>query len=191
MPLSAVQISNLALARIGILQGIDDLNEASDEARACSLAFDPCLDELMTQHDWPFISNRTAGLGLVATDVSDAWSYSYRLPSDYLMAGDLGEGIPFQISSDDSGALLLANINPATLTYRARITDVALLPHDVAMVLAGRLSVEIAPALSRTDAVVERATKRYERDLAVAIANRQNEPVADQTRDAESVSARE
>ena len=130
-------------------------------------------------------------MALVATHVSDDWAYSYRLPSDYLLAGDLGDGIPFQISSDDSGALLLCNINPATLTYRARITDVALLPHDVAMALAGRLSVEIAQALSRTDAVVERATRRYERDLALAIANRLNEPAADCPRAAEAIRARE
>jgi hypothetical protein len=191
MPLSAVQISNLALARIGILQGIDDLDEASDEARACKLAFDACLDGLMEAHDWPFISNRTAGLGLVETDPSDAWAYSYRLPSDYLMAGSLGDGIPFTLSSDATGGLLLTSINPATLTYRARITDTALLPHGVAMALVGRLSVEIGPALSRSDAVVARAQQRATMDLETALANRQNEPEQNTHREAEAISGRE
>lgn len=191
MPLSDVQICNLALARIGILQAIDDLDEASNEARACSLVFDACLDDLLTAHDWPFLSNRTAALGLVEEEPDDTWAYSYRLPSDCLVAGSLGEGIAFQLSSDEVGGLILANLNPATLTYRARLDDVAQLPHDVAMALVGRVAVEIGPALSRSDTVVERARVTYEKALAQAIANRQNEPEAGETRDAEAIADRE
>lgn len=196
MPLSAVQISNLALARIGILQGIDDLEEASDEARACNLVFDACLDELLTAHDWPFLSSRTAALGLVEEEPDDTWAYSYRLPSDCLTAIALGRdaggsAIPFTLGSDAIGQLVLCNVNPATLTYRARLDDVALLPPDVAIVFAGRLSIEIGPALSRSDSVVERARQRYERELATAIATRQNEPTAAATREAEAISERE
>lgn len=191
MPLSDVQICNLALARIGILQGIDDLEEASDEARACSLVFDACLDELLTAHAWPFLSSRTSTLGLVEEEPDETWAYSYRQPSDCLVAISLGDAVPYAMSSDDVGGLILTNVSPATLTYRARLDDVALLPPDVAMVLAGRLAVEIGPALSRSDGVVERARARYERDLARAIATRQNEPVAGATRDAEAIADRE
>jgi hypothetical protein len=190
MPLSAVQISNLALARIGILQGIDDLDEASDEARACSLAFEACRDEVLSVHEWPF-STRTAVLGLVATDPTDSWSYAYRLPSDYLTAKSIGKDVPFTIASDSGGGLLYCNSNPATLEYFVRIDDPALLPIDVAMLLVARLAVEIAPALSRTDAVVARAQQRYKTALDEAVSNRMAEPGNDDPRDAEAISGRE
>lgn len=190
MALSSVQISNLALARIGILQGIDDLEEASDEARACNLHFDACRDDLLAAHDWPF-ARRTAGLGLVSDDPEDGWAYSYRLPSDCLVARTIGDGYAFKITSDASGGLLYANTNPATLIYTARVEDVALLPHDVGMLLASRLAMDVAPALSRSDSVTDRAAQRFRTDLAAATTTRQNEPEQDEHREAEAISGRE
>lgn len=190
MALSSVQISNLALARIGILQGIDDLAENSDEARACNLHFDACRDDLLCSLDPPF-ARRTAGLGLVANDPENGWAYSYRLPSDCLVARTIGDDYAFKITSDASGGLLYANTNPATLIYTARIEDVALLPHDVAMLLVGRLAKDIAPALARTDSVVNRADGRFRSDMADVTTTRQNEPQQDAHREAEAISGRE
>lgn len=190
MALSAVQISNLALGRIGILQGIDDLDEASDEARACSLYFDACRDDLLGAHEWPFAS-RTATLGKTADAPESGWAYAYRLPSDCLVARSIGEREAFKITGDASGGLLYANVNPAVLVYTARIEDVALLPHDVAMLLVSRLAVELAPALSRADAITARAAQRYRDALAEATATRQNEPEAGPPREAEAITERE
>lgn len=190
MALSSVQISNLALARIGIMQGIDDLDEASDEARACNLHFEACRDDLLCALDAPF-ARRTAGLGLVANDPEGGWAYSYRLPSDCLVARTIGHKVAFKITGDASGGLLYANTNPATLIYTARIADVALLPHDVALLLASRLAVDIAPALARTDAVVARAKQRYDSDMVAATTTRQNEPEQNTPPEAEAVAERE
>lgn len=190
MALSAVQISNLALGRIGILQGIDDLEEASDEARACSLYFAACRDDLLGAYDWPFAS-RTSTLGKTADNPESGWAYAYRLPSDCLVARSIGEREAFKITSDASGGLLYANTNPAVLVYTARIEDVALLPHDVAMLLAARLAVDIAPALSRSDSITERAAQRYRTALAEATGTRRNEPEAAAPREAEAIAERE
>lgn len=190
MALSTVQISNLALARIGILQGIDDLEEASDEARACNLLFNPCRDDLIGAHDWPF-ARRTSVLGLTAEDPESGWAYAYRLPSDCLVARSIGDKVAFKITSDASGGLLYANTNPATLVYTARIEDVALLPHDVAMLLAARLAVDLAPALSRSASIAESAGGRYRTAIAEATTTRQNEQEPEAPREAEAIAERE
>jgi hypothetical protein len=190
MPLSAVQISNLALARIGIQQSIDDLEEASAEARACNLAFGPCRDELLEGFPWPF-ANRTAVLGLVAEDPTDTWAYAYRTPSDCLIARSLGDDIPFAISGDSSGGLIYANIEPATLEYTASITDPGLWPVSFGQALAWRVALDIAPGLARTEGVIDRVERSFRRALADAQTNRFNEPAREAADDAEAIRDRE
>lgn len=190
MALSIVQICNLALARIGITDGIAALSDDTAEARACNLIYEPCRDDLIGSYDWPF-ARRTAALGLVAEDPAENWAYSYRIPSDCLLARRIDQGAEYAIAGDSSGRLLYANLDAVTLTYTARIDDVGLLPHQVAMALAWRLAVELAPALAKTEAAADRATVNYQRALATALHTCLNEPHRTTTTDAEAVSARE
>lgn len=192
MPLSQVQICNLALGRIGITQYIESVDENSAEAKACSQLFDPCLQDLLTSHDWPF-TNRESELGLVSEDPTPEWSYSFRLPADCLKAGYITneDNIPFAIASDASGGLLYANIEEVTLQYTANIEDVGLLPIDVGWALAGMIAVELAPALSRSESVTERARQWYLSKLRDALTNRLNEEVREDPPEAEAISGRE
>lgn len=189
MALTAVQICNLALAHIGITQAIADLDEASNEAQTCKLLFEPCRDDLLGGHEWPFM-NRTADLGLVATDPTTAWAYSYRLPADCFVARSIGDAVPFTITSDSAGMLLYCSINPATLTYSAQVTDPALLPHDVAMALSWRMAMDLAPALSRTEGAADRAERGYLKALNNALSNRLNEAEYPAPDDAETITGR-
>jgi hypothetical protein len=192
MPLSQVQICNLALSRIGITQAIDSIDEASNEARQCKLLFDPCLEDLISSHDWPF-ANRIAELGLVEENPTPSWTYSYRLPADYLKVNFIEEddSEEFQISSDASGGLFYSNLDSVTLNYTASITDIGIIPTDVAWVLAGKLAYELAPALSRSDSVIERAFRWYQDKLREALINRIGEPKLAEMPDAEAISERE
>lgn len=190
MTLSIVQICNLALARIGVTDGIAALSDNTAEARACSLIYEPCRDDLIGSYDWPF-ARRSAALGLVAEDPAEGWAYSFRVPSDCLVARKIDQDAPYAIAGDGSGRLLYANLTEATLAYTARIDDVGLLPHQVAMALAWRMAVELAPALAKTESAADRAQVNYQRALATALHTCLNEPRQSAAADAEAVAARE
>ena len=143
MALSIVQICNLALARIGVTDGIADLSDNTAEARAC------------------------------------------------LLARRIDQDGAFEIAGDSSGRLLYANADTVTLSYTARIDDVGLIPHQVAMALAWRMAVELAPALAKTESAADRAQVNYQRALATAMHTCLNEPKKAASADAEAVSARE
>ena len=125
---SDVLICNMALSRIGVLTLIEDINEASAEAQACKIFFNPSRDFVLGSANWPFLT-RYAGLGLVATDPNDDWKASYRLPSDciYAMRLVLAPGRiytpapPFAISGDAQGNLLLCDLTEANLEYIAKV----------------------------------------------------------------------
>lgn len=190
MALSIVQICNLALARIGVTDGIAALSDNLAEARACQLAYEPCRDDLIGSYDWPF-ARRSAALGLVAEDPTEEWGYSFRVPSDCLLARRIDQGGDYEIAGDSSGRLLYANAEAVTLSYTARIDDVGLIPHQVAMALAWRMAVELAPALAKTESAADRAQVNYQRALATALHTCMNEPRKPAAADAEAVAARE
>jgi hypothetical protein len=192
MPLSQVQICNLALSRIGITQFIESIDEASPEAKACKMLFDPCLQDLLTSHDWPF-ADREAELALVAEDPTPEWSFSYRLPADCLKAQRItnAEGIDYAIASDASGGLLYCNAEEVTLQYTANIDDIGIIPVDVAWALVGMLSKELANSFGRNDSVIERARQWAQQKLMDAIALRLNEPQREDPPEAEAISERE
>lgn len=54
MSFTDVQICNLALSRIGARATIASLGEATNEARACNLAYQLALEGTLTRFDWSF-----------------------------------------------------------------------------------------------------------------------------------------
>ena len=175
---SDVLICNMALSRIGVLTLIEDINEASAEAQACKIFFNPSRDFVLGSANWPFLT-RYAGLGLVATDPNDDWKASYRLPSDciYAMRLVLAPGRiytpapPFAISGDAQGNLLLCDLTEANLEYIASQTNSGRFDDLLASAIAWRLASEISMPLGRSDAYQQRASNEYQRAVREAAAS--------------------
>jgi len=159
MAASKTIICNRALHFIGIGEEIASINERSPEAEACLLFYDDTLDELLREFPWPF-ARRRVSLALVSdedTAYNSEFYFAYRYPSDALYIRRIASGsipdtsetlIRYQISSDDSGLLLLTNEADVEIDYTARITDTQLFPVDFGMALSYRLAAYIAPRLA-------------------------------------------
>ena len=197
MATSEVSICNMALSRIGISTPIAALNESSVEAQLCNQWYAVARDATIYDFDWPFCSKR-ATLGLVEEDPNDDWDYSYRVPADCLRARRLVDGTAivgddgpeFEISGDDSGGLLLTDEAEAILLYSRSVNNPAFFPPAFTMALAWCLAVEIAPALSRKESVLNTCWQAYGLAIAGAAAAVANESRGRKPGDAASISAR-
>lgn len=98
MAVSEVSICNRALAKVGTRSTIASLTEASNEAKACNLIFEPTRDEVENMAFWNF-TTKTVTMGLLksapgtptnptgSTQWTSAypappWLYEYAYPSD-------------------------------------------------------------------------------------------------------------
>lgn len=197
MAFTEVQIANLALSRIGIARTISALTDSDQEAVTCNLWYAPLRDEVLTAYPWPF-TQKYVTLGLVEEDPNDDWAYSYRYPSDCLIArrivtGNRNEAVqpPFTVAHDSTGLLIYTDESDAVLLYTATFTDAARFSATFASALAWRLAAEIASPLAQRDDYRERAMREYHWAISVAAASALNEEKRDAVPDAEWVRARE
>jgi len=82
-----VSIVNQALGHIGAKGRITSLSEDSEEAYRASLAYEPCRDAELRQHDWNFARAYAALAPLdVPAVLTSRWSYAYAWPTGCLHA---------------------------------------------------------------------------------------------------------
>lgn len=216
MAASETHICNMALGHVGNSNQIASLTEKSNEARACTLFYEQCRDEVLSAFPWPFATVIDA-LTLIETDPTTEWGHSYRYPVDALTTFRIPSGfdrlsapgagwcwtswgyavfpaipVPYRIVSDDSGKLIYTDMASATIEYTRRLTDVAQFPADFVSALALKLAGEIAPMVTGGDQfkLGPLALQRYEEALVKAQARAANERQQDRPGDADSISAR-
>jgi|SRR6185312_2525774 len=186
---SKTDIANLALSHIGVANDISNLDsEKSNEARACNRFYDQARRQTLRDFPWPF-AKRMATLALV-TDytVSDTmeWDYAYRYPSDCVLVRRISNEtpvdtacseIPYEIMGDDTGQLIMTNLESAGIDYTTDITNTALFPDDFVMALSLRLAVYIAPRITAGDPfkMGDKAAALYQGELSKAQATAINE----------------
>jgi hypothetical protein len=173
-------ICNLALARIGVKDFIDDIGEATAEAQASSVVYSLARDSCLASYPWSFATRR-ATLAVPATVTRTGWEYVYTLPADCLVPRSLWVGtntpLPavraeWTLEQNDAGdgLLLVANTADAELTYTAKVTDTNLYPPLFTNALAWLIASELAvPLAARTD-LREQALKMAEAVLQLAAA---------------------
>ena len=171
---SAVEIVNLALARIGQGAPIASLDEDSEPAVQANAVLAFARDDVLRAHAWPFATRRVS-LAVVSGSDATPWTYAYRTPSDCIRAIDLPvsasvEAVPFESAGDDAGGLILSNLSPATLRYVTRVENLALWPSQVAGVLAWKLAAELATTIARDAGRADAMLARYRMALSEAIA---------------------
>lgn len=87
---TVVEICNAALRRIGVRQTIQQLDDPTEEAEACSDLFPLALDEITAEFAWPFLTLHSQ-LALVAAPYA-AWSNltTYAQGAQVTLAGTSG-----------------------------------------------------------------------------------------------------
>jgi hypothetical protein len=194
MAQSVIQICNIALGRVGISRAIDDLNEASEEARACRLHYEPCRDRLLRELPWPF-ALRFVALPLVATDPNASWGFAYRFPSDVISleslerpAGSIGRAgrMPFELGGDSAGRLIYTDQQDAVARVIRRVEDPTQFDPAFASTLSWLLASEIAMPLSVSTSLREQAVRMYMAELSAARAHARNESEPDRRFDESS-----
>lgn len=167
---SIVTICNMALARLGIDQTIENIDDNNNRARACKLFFDEVRDQLLRDYDWNF-SLVVLSAALVADTDIPGWQYAYRYPTDCLMLRAISTAsglrlanlpfgftctsrdalqtalgkIPFQIQADPSvtGRIVVSDLPEAYFWYTKQITDPNQYDPVFTSALAWRLAGEI------------------------------------------------
>jgi hypothetical protein len=77
------ELCNIALGRCGIRDYIDDLDEASDEAEACSRHYPNARDSVLASAPWKFATRR-ADLNQLTNVTRTGWGFCYSLPADFV-----------------------------------------------------------------------------------------------------------
>jgi hypothetical protein len=180
---TVINICNMALARIGVSSYISSLTEASNEARNCSLFYEPMRDFVLRDHNWNFATKRVL-LADAGTPASN-WAYKYTYPSDCLKVRKIvspgirnprnDQRVAFEVANDNGQRVIYTNQAQAELIYTVRVTDPTLFDPMFTSALAYILASEIAMPLSVQPAVADQARKAYTQSVSMAAAASQSE----------------
>lgn len=199
---SETEICNMALSHLGVGKEIANLDtEASQEASACRRFYDLARDATLRGFNWPF-ANVTTTLALVETDPNDEWAYSYRYPSDCLKLIKLLSGtrndtrasrVPYKIAQDNSGKIILTDIEDAQVEYLLLEDDPSMYPSDFLIALSYRLAAFIAPRVTGGDPfkLGDRAMQMFDLEMSTARATAINEQQEEVEPDSPYLAARE
>lgn len=200
MTISAAQVCNIALARVGQRQFIESLTELSTEAQVCKVLYEPTRDAVLAAFPWPFATKR--GELTVLDGISrSGWEKVYALPNDCLAVQRLYPGSrnptadarsPYALEHDDVSGLrvLLADLEDAELIYTARVQAVALYPPLFVDALAWRMAMELALALAVKPTLAASMAQGFERAMARAAAAELRQSQEDAPPDSEFIRAR-
>lgn len=153
---SAVAICNMALSHVG-KGSINDMSEASTEARQCSLHYDQTRDVMLQGYDWRFATKRQA-LALITNTWEQRFAYAYQRPSDCL------KPIRFVLEVDDASSItrlpfdqtestIFGDIEDAVLEYVYRVTDPTKFSPLFVEALSWALAAKIAMPLTRDQSI--------------------------------------
>lgn len=212
MALTKTQICNLALAHIGIDQGIANIDtEQSKAARLCRQFYPHLLDEILGDYEWTFA---TAAVKL-ATPTGDppiGWSYQYAVPADCLSPIKVTDysgarswsrwsfdqtminwpDVPFRLMRSASAGtrVIVTDLPEAYLVYTARIENTAEMSAAFISMLAWRLAVELAMPMAVEPNLRSDARQGLEAARQLATNKDARDQVYDPTPDSPSVQVR-
>lgn len=201
MAASDTEIANLALLHLGVGKEIASLEtENSAEANAVRRIYDHARDRMFRDFSWPFTTKMEA-LTLVEEDPNGEWAYSYRYPSDCLMFRRILSGqrqdtrqsrIPYRITSDDDGRLILTDMEDAEAEWTYLVEDVTMYPPDFVMAFSWLIASYIQPRLTTVDSGLgRRAMEMYMLEVSKAQASSVNEEQAEEPPESEFIRERE
>lgn len=195
-----VEICNLALSHVGVGKEIAEIEEKSREAMACRRVYEPALRSALRSAFWPFATKFVA-LGLVSSNPTSEWSYSYRYPSDCLRFRRILSGIrndnrqsriPYRFVNGASGQEVYTDQSSAEAEYTVFVDDTSRFPDDFVMALSYLIAFLIAPQLTGGDPfkLGDKAKAMFDMEIGKAEAAAANEEQAEEDSESEFIRAR-
>jgi len=187
---SKTEICNMALSHISNKEIADYDTESSEEARVCRIFYPTAYLATLRDFFWPF-ATRTKSLTLIEENPTTEWAYSYRYPTDCVDIKRILSGIrndtrqsrvPFQISNDDVGTLILCDQVSAYAEYTVNNVSTERFSPDFLLAFSYRLANYLAPRLTGGDPfkMQEKVMALYKIELSKAKANALNEGQPDE-----------
>lgn len=198
MATSVVLISNLALGMLGNLHSINSMTEATPQAKAMNLWYEPARDHVLGLRDWSFARQR-AVLATHADAPPSNWGFRYQLPADCIAArslvdpsGYFGHKIPFELVSslDGETVTLATNLDEAELAYTRRATQVALFTPSFVMLCARALAMYTARIITSSRAEEDSQRQLLVQDMRAVSAQDANQGADDAPPDSDLITGR-
>lgn len=183
----SISICNIALSEVRAAT-IVSLDDRTEEANACAIHYDECLQLILEAHEWGFATVRDQ-LALLTVNDRPEWLYAYQRPDD--MANSRGLIWPLQtplsgvyypwpylyprppyIFSDYviAGDVIYSNVSGAVIEYISRDVPEALMPamfkRAVALELAARLSLTLLDDRAKKGDFIQQAEAAKRRAMA-------------------------
>ena len=182
---SKTEVCNLAISHLGIGKEIQDFEtEKTSEAKTCRRFYDSALRRALRDFNWPF-ARRFFTLNLIESDPTTEWAYSYRYPSDAVMARRILSGtwpennatlVPYLLAGDSSGRIIYSDQENAVLEYTTFVEDPAFYSSDFELAFSYLLAYYIAPRLTDVNFnLKEQMLTYYNLEIDSAMSNANNE----------------
>lgn len=198
-------ICNLALSHLGSSKEIANIEtERSAEASACRRFYDVALLESLRDFPHPYLIaiNPLALVEDLRAVVGAEWAFSYRYPADCSKAIRIPSGtrndsnttrIPYRIISDTTGALIMTDMENATLEYSKKSDSPDKWAPDFVMAFSLLLAFYIAPRVTAGDPfkLGERAYRAYFLSISKSKANAIGEQQPENEPDTDYIRSRE
>ena len=157
---SITSISNQSLIKLG-KSTINNIDDKTEEARACKEVFPQALDTLLQQHPWNFAKCRTSlaqtinTLAVLSEAPEFEYLYKYQLPTDpyCLQVLEVDSNYEYKIE----GRLLFTDDDSVKLKYIKRVEDYnelsPMFVEALAFYIASQLAIPLVDKVSVKDAM--------------------------------------
>lgn len=154
------ELTNLALRHIG-MRKIDSLDGIDPSAVICADFFNPCRDDILREHAWPFALVQQPLNKSIVTPPLD-WFFCYNYPTSNIAtawyvfndATKLDkEAQNFEIRFDPATGtkIICSNLDAAYVEYTYIVSDTLIWDSKFDMAMTWRLASEICPGLTGDD----------------------------------------
>jgi hypothetical protein len=162
MAATLTTIANLALSKIGARK-IMDIEEESNEARACKMFYVEVRDDVLRSHPWNFAVTR-ATLSEIVSEPAFGWLNGFALPTDNLRVLEVNG---WQLSRREGnweveGRLVMCNEDQADIRYIRRIEDANLFDSLFIEALSTKLASAISMPITGNPGMNQDLLKQYE-----------------------------
>ena len=166
MSISKIEICNMALTYSG-MERIQDIDQATEEARKLKAIYEPSLKSLLEAHPWNFATKRST-LALLEETPDNTYSYYFALPTDFIRIIRLSDrDIEYRIEGDK----LATNDGEIEIEYIAYISDEAKFSASFVEAFAMKLAFELSISLTDKEGIWDRFEKLFKEKFQKATFN--------------------
>lgn len=156
MSIGPVELSNLALYKIGEKEALTGWPDTSTNGRLCCLFFDNIRDETLETEDWKCARAR-AKLAQLADAPAFEYDYQYTLPNDCLLPRIVCDenGTKLTVPWEVEGRNLLTNLDEVYLKYTKREIDLNKWTPTLRKVFILKMAIELVVPIGKSRGILQ------------------------------------